>query len=167
MKLQFLLALSKPPPTVSVATTSTPPHHGPQELGSFPTPLTPASTTAGEVSFHYKMVWTTTIAWLLQLTRKKTRWKEQEHIFRPHETLRTPIRTQANNTRQANDDNRVKYGYGDRLRMAPTAAIRPYDAIFFPAQVHIHDNINNSSACNRSFNRSKGKREREPKGTLE
>jgi hypothetical protein len=49
-------------------------HNDPQELGSYPTPLTPASST-GKVPFHYQMAWTTTTQWLSQLTRKQTRWK--------------------------------------------------------------------------------------------
>jgi hypothetical protein len=49
-------------------------NHGLHGLGSLPTQLTPTFSTT-EVSFHYTLVWTTTMLWLLQLTRKQTRWK--------------------------------------------------------------------------------------------
>jgi hypothetical protein len=153
-------------PTASVATTKIPTttttttmttkatvslpfllHHSPQEPGSFPTPLTPASTTAGEVSFHYKMGWTTTIYWLLQLTRKKTRWKAQAQDFifpAQHTRLSAPPSAlkQTKYTKQATH-NRVKYGWR-QMDHGSSAAVRPYDAIrprergdtiFFPGPI--------------------------------
>jgi hypothetical protein len=49
-------------------------NHGLHGLGSLPAQLTPTFSTP-EVSFHYTLVWMTTTLWLLQLTRKQTRWK--------------------------------------------------------------------------------------------
>jgi hypothetical protein len=58
-----------------------------QDLRPFPDTTTPASKTEEKDSFYHKMAWRTTISWLLQLTRKNTRWRlstEKAHQHQQH-----------------------------------------------------------------------------------